>query len=93
MHAMKPGMQLELEITANLTSSWRLLFNMAHTRGTQKEIAPDSRAFIVAKDAVARQILADAGVLISSTNVATINPAVNDPTRINQGAVNNAVII
>ena len=82
---------LEFETTANLTPSWRLLFNMAHTRGTQKEIAPDSRAFIVAKDAVARQILADAGVLISSTNVATINPAVNDPTRINQGAVNNAV--
>jgi hypothetical protein len=82
---------VELEVTANLTKSWRLLFNVANTRGTQKEIAPDSRAFIVAKDAVARQILADAGVLISSTNVATINPAVNDPTRINQGAVNNAV--
>ena len=82
---------VELEVTANLTKSWRLLFNLAHTRGTQKEIAPDSRAFIVAKDSVARQILADAGVLISSTNVATINPALNDPTRINQGAVNNAV--
>ncbi len=82
---------VELEVTANLTKSWRLLFNVAHTRGTQKEIAPDSRAFIVAKDTVARQILADAGVLISSTNVATINPAVNDPARINQGAVNNAV--
>ncbi|MSU67365.1 MAG: hypothetical protein CK548_03130 [Opitutia bacterium] len=82
---------VELEVTANLTKSWRLLFNIAQTRGTQKEIAPDSRAFIVAKDTVTRQILADAGVLISSTNVATINPAVNDPTRINQGAVNNAV--
>ena len=82
---------LELEVTANLTPSWRLLFNLANTRGTQKDIAPDSRAFIAAKDPVVRQILADAGVLISSTNVATINPAVNDPARINVGAVNNAV--
>ena len=30
-------------------------------------------------------------VVVSATNVATINPALNDPTRINQGAVNNAV--
>ena len=81
----------ELEVTANLTKSWRLLFNVANTRGTQTNIAPDSRAFIAAKDTVTRQILVDAGVLISSTNVATINPAVNDPARINQGAVNGAV--
>jgi hypothetical protein len=81
----------EFETTANLTPSWRLLFNFAHTRGTQADIAPDSRAFIAAKDTVVRQILADAGVLISSANVATINPAVNDPARINVGAVTNAV--
>lgn len=82
---------LEFEVTANVTSSWRLLFNAAHTEGTQRDIAPDSRAYLTAKDPVLRQILADAGVLISSTNVATINPALNDPTRINVGAVNNAV--
>ena len=82
---------IEFETTANLTPSWRLLFNFAHTRGTQNDIAPDSRAFIAAKDTVVRQILADAGVVISSGNVASINPAVNDPTRINVGAVNNAV--
>lgn len=82
---------LEFEVTANLTKSWRLLFNAAHTEGTQTNIAPDSRAFITAKDSVARQILSDAGILISSTNVATINPTLNDPTKINQGAVNNAV--
>jgi hypothetical protein len=81
---------IEFETTANLTTSWRLLFNVAHTSGTQKDIAPDSRAFIAAKDPVVRQILADAGVLISAGNVASINPAVNDPARINVGAVNNA---
>lgn len=82
---------VEFELTANLSTSWRVLFNVAHTQGTQKNIAPDSRAFIAAKDTVTRQILADAGILISSTNVATINPALNDPTRVNVGAVNNAV--
>lgn len=82
---------VELEVTANLTPSWRLLFNAAHTEGTQANIAPDSRAFIAAKDTVVRQILADAGVLISPSNVASINPAVNDPARINVGAVTNAV--
>ncbi|MEN9631737.1 MAG: hypothetical protein RL077_141 [Verrucomicrobiota bacterium] len=82
---------VEFELTANLSTSWRVLFNVANTQGTQKNIAPDSRAFIAAKDTVTRQILADAGILISSTNVATINPALNDPTRVNVGAVNNAV--
>ena len=81
----------EFEVTANLTRSWRLLFNAAHNQGKQTNIAPDSRAFIAAKDRVARQILADAGVLINASNVASINPAVNDPAQINVGAVNNAV--
>jgi len=82
---------MEFEITANLTRSWRLLFNAAHTDGTQRNIAPDSRAFIADKDKVTRQILADAGVVISSSNVASINPAYNDPALINVSAVNNAV--
>jgi len=81
----------EFEVTANLTRSWRLLFNAAHTDGKQTNIAPDSRAFIAAKDTVVRQILADAGVLISTSNVASIDPALNDPTKINVTAVNNAV--
>ena len=81
----------EFEVTANLTRSWRLLFNAAHTEGTQTNIAPDSRAFIAAKDKVVRQILADAGILISAGNVATIDPAVNDPLKINVSAVNSAV--
>ena len=82
---------MEFEITANLTRSWRLLFNAAHTDGTQRNIAPDSRAFIADKDKVTRQILADAGVVINSSNVASINPAYNDPALINVSAVNNAV--
>lgn len=81
----------EFETTANLTKAWRLLFNAAYTKGTQSAIAPDSVAYIAAKNTVARQILADAGVLISSTNVASIDPALNNATLINVTAVNNAV--
>jgi hypothetical protein len=51
----------------------------------------DTIAFFKREDARARQILADAGVLISAGNVASINPALNDPNLINQGRVNSAV--
>jgi hypothetical protein len=82
---------LEIEITANLTRSWRLLANGSYSRSWQSDSFPDTRAYILAQDTVARQILTDAGVLISSTNVASINPAVNTPTQINQTQVTNAV--
>jgi outer membrane receptor protein involved in Fe transport len=82
---------VEFELTANLTRSWRLLANAAYTRAWQTNTFPDSVAYAAKQDAVARQILADAGVQISSANVATINPALNDPTKINVAAVTNAV--
>src|SRR5262249_34505396 len=82
---------VEFEITANLTRSWRLLANAAYTRAWQSDAFPDSRAYAAAHDAVTRQILADAGVLINSSNVASIDPAVNNPSRINVGAVTNGV--
>jgi outer membrane receptor protein involved in Fe transport len=82
---------VEFELTANLTRSWRLLANAAYTRAWQTNTFPDSVAYAAKKDALARQILADAGVLISSANVATIDPAQNDPTKINVAAVTNAV--
>jgi outer membrane receptor protein involved in Fe transport len=81
----------EFEITANVTRSWRLLANAAYTRAWQSDSVPDSRAYAASHDAVARQILADAGVLIDNNNVATINPNLNDPTKINVGAVTSAV--
>ena len=82
---------VEFEVTANLTRSWRLLFNAAYTRAWQSDTFPDSVRYAQAQDSVVRQILGDAGVVINAANVASINPAVNDPTKINQGAVNNAV--
>lgn len=81
----------ELEVTANLTPHWRLSLNAGKTLGVQSNIAPDIFAYVAEKDAVARQILADAGVLISATNVASINPALNNAATINQSRVNSAV--
>lgn len=82
---------VEFEITANLTRGWRFFGNAAYTRAWQSDAFPDSTAYLASHDAVARQVLADAGVLISGANVASINPALNDPTKINVAAVTNAV--
>lgn len=82
---------VEFEVTANLTRSWRLLANAAYTRAWQSNTFPDSIRYAAKQDSVVRQILADSGVVISSSNVATINPALNDPTKINVGAVTTAV--
>lgn len=82
---------VEFETTANLTRSWRLLFNAAYTRAWQSDNFPDSIAYAASHDTVARQILGDAGVVIDANNVASIPTALNDPTKINVSAVTNAV--
>lgn len=81
----------ELEITANLTPAWRLLFNVAKTDGVNSNQSPDSIAYFASQDATNRLILADAGVLIDAQNNASINPIYNDPTLINVGRVQAAV--
>ncbi len=82
---------VEVEITANITRGWRLLANASYTRAWQSDAFPDSRAYAASHDTIARQILADAGVLIDTNKVATINPALNDPTKINVARVTTAV--
>ncbi len=81
----------ELEITANLTSAWRLLFNVAKTEGVNSNQSPDTIAYFASQDAVSRLILADAGVLIDAQQNASINPIYNSPTLINQTRVQLAV--
>ena len=81
----------EIEVIANITKSWRLLFNLAHTIGTRSNIQPDSRGYIASHLTVAKQILSDAGVVFDANNIGSIDPALNDPTLINVGAVTNAV--
>ena len=81
----------EFELTANFTRSWRMILNAGHTKALVRDQYPDIIAYFKSQDAISRQILADAGVLIDANNDASINPALNDPTRINQQRVQAAV--
>jgi len=81
----------EFELTANFTPSWRLVLNAGYTDAQRRDQSPDLIQYFKDSDAVTRQILADAGVIIGSDNIAFINPALDDPTLINQGRVNTAV--
>ena len=73
----------EAEMTANLTRNWRLILNAGMNAPTQKDVMPDMPVWFKAKDPILRQILGDAGITIDANNQAFINPALNDPTKIN----------
>lgn len=81
----------EFEATANLTPAWRLILNVGYTDAVQKDQQPDVIKWIPGQDAVMRQILADAGVVIDASNDARIPDNLNDPTKINVTKVQAAV--
>jgi outer membrane receptor protein involved in Fe transport len=81
----------ELDATANLTPNWRLIVNVGYVDAQQKDQFPDIIEYFKTQDPIARQILADAGVVIDSANNASIRPELNDPTLINLGRVQGAV--
>jgi len=62
---------VEFELTANPTKSIRISANIAFPQATQTNAFAKTRAYIDKNDAVFRQILADAGVLVDSGNVAS----------------------
>jgi outer membrane receptor protein involved in Fe transport len=66
----------ELDITANLTRSWRLLLNGGIPHGYFSNQNPESHAWLAANDRLLRDILGDAGVLVNAQNVAAVNPAI-----------------
>jgi hypothetical protein len=81
----------ELDFTANLTPSWRLVLNASKNRSLLKDQFPDSLEYFKSHETVFRQILSDAGIIIDAQNNAFINPALDDPTKINQGKATSAV--
>ena len=81
----------EFELTANLTSTWRLILNSGYTDANTRDLYPDIIQYIADREAISRQILTDAGVRIDATNDASIDPALNSPTQINQTKVQAAV--
>ena len=81
----------EFEMTANLAPAWRIIFNFATVDANARDQYPDIIGFFKDRDAVLRQILNDSGVVIDArTNQAFINPALNDPTKINVSKVQAA---
>ena len=82
----------EFEVTGNLTPNWRLVLNMSKADAATENYGADAVGFIKANDGLMRQILADGGILIDATNnQAFINPALNDPTKINVDRATAAV--
>lgn len=66
----------ELEIVANITKSWRLIFNAARPRVEQTDKFKDTQAYLQANDTLLRQVLSDGGVIIDSNGFASVNPAI-----------------
>ena len=81
----------EFEGTANLTSSWRLTTNVGITYLKVSKAFTNVLPAIEAFEPSVRKQLQEAGIVFDGQNHASINPAVNDPTKINQAAVQAAV--
>jgi outer membrane receptor protein involved in Fe transport len=80
----------ESELTANFTPNWRMTFNLAKTTPIITDRYPEMIQYYKDTESIIRQILNDAGVIIGADNVAFINPALNDPAKINQTRVTAA---
>lgn len=81
----------EFEVTANLTRNWRLILNAGETQAVEKDTYPNMPGYFKRIDPLLRQALTDAGVIIDPGDNAIINPALNDPTKINVDKVQAAV--
>jgi hypothetical protein len=81
---------LEFEVTANISRDLRLVANAGYTDAQQTAYELDIIEYYKNNDAIIRQVLADAGIAINSSNVASIRPEVNDPALINQTKVQAA---
>jgi outer membrane receptor protein involved in Fe transport len=79
----------ELDVTANLTRSWRLMVNGGLPKLFRRNIIPETRAWIAANDKVLRQILGDAGILLDAANRASVDQSI--PVNLQSLDANNAV--
>ncbi len=71
----------EVEIVANLTRSWRLMFNCAFPEIFTKNGLPDTIAYFKTNDTVLRKIVSDAGAIITTSasdpiGTATVNTGI-----------------
>ncbi|MFO1451766.1 MAG: TonB-dependent receptor plug domain-containing protein [Opitutaceae bacterium] len=70
----------EFEFVANLSRGWRLLGNAAFANASQGDALAGTLAYLAKNNTTLKQILTDAGVSVSSTNVATVNAGVTPAT-------------
>jgi hypothetical protein len=80
----------EFEVTANFTRDLRLVANAGYTDAQQTDYQLDILEYYVKNDAIIRQVLGDAGIIIDANNVASIRGDINDPALINQTKVQAA---
>ncbi len=66
----------EFEVVANLARGWRLLANAAFANASQGDALAGTLAYLAKNEGTLKQILADAGVTVSSGNVASVNPGI-----------------
>jgi hypothetical protein len=76
----------EFELTANLTHSWRLMMNAAFPEAYQQNAFAYTREFLKKNDALLRQILLDAGVLVDANGSAYKDPTITDPAQMSPDA-------
>jgi len=69
----------ELEVVANFTPNWRLTLNYGLADASQTDAYRQTRAWVDAQDAVMRQILDDAGILVGADRIARADPARPNP--------------
>jgi hypothetical protein len=79
----------EFELIANLSRGWRLFGNLAFADATQGDGFADTRAYLEKNLPTLRQILADAGVSVTASGQASVNPGV---TTVNSPDSTNAVL-
>ncbi|MBA3848503.1 MAG: hypothetical protein C0502_00725 [Opitutus sp.] len=66
----------EIDIVANLTPNWRLSANASFPETLTSNDNQQQWAYLNANESTLRQIVLDAGVLIDSSNVATVDTAI-----------------
>jgi outer membrane receptor protein involved in Fe transport len=75
------GRGYEIDIVANLTSNWRLTANAGIPKNLTTNANQEQWAYLNANEAVLKQIVQDAGVIIGANNAATVDLSVPVATR------------
>ncbi len=83
---------VELEVTANLTRQWRLIFNLSHGKIFQSNADGGFLAYYNSHLSQLQQILKQGGLVYNSaTNTYSADPAIPNPVNNANSQINNAI--